>query len=197
MIDTLFIGTPFYDNTRHYRWLHGVESCRQRWRCRVEQVTGSFLSKSRDLICQIAIESGASHALFVDSDMVWSADDAVRLEALGADFAAAAYVSRDGQGRPMWDTTAGTERASVRWVGAGCMLFRVEALTRFANESPPERVYLAPGGFPVNALWTADKIAALEHETEDGAFCRRWRESGREIVVDPKIRVRHIGEAIY
>jgi hypothetical protein len=196
VIDTLFVGTPFHDANRHYRWVLAVESCRQRWRCRVEQVTGSFLSKSRDLITQIAIESGASHALFVDSDMVWSADDAVRLEALGADFAAATYVSRDGQGRPMWDTTAGDDMR-VRWVGAGFMLFRVEALARFANESPPERVYLAPGGFPVNALWTADRIAGLEHESEDGAFCRRWRESGREIVVDPKIRVRHIGEAIY
>ena len=195
MIDSLFIGTPFYDNTHHYRWIMGVESCRQRWRCRVERVTGSFLSKARDTITQIAIESGASHALFVDADMVWSADDVVRLEAMGADFAAAAYVSRDGHGRPMWDRNTADMR--VRWVGGGFMLFRTEALARFANESPPNRVYLAADGFPVNALWTADMIAGLEHETEDSAFCRRWRESGREIIVDPSHRVGHIGEKIY
>lgn len=195
MIDTLFVGTPFYQNVMHQRWMLGVESCRQRWRCRIEQVVGSFLSKSRDVLTQIAIESGASHTLFVDSDMAWSADDVERVAALDADFAAAAYVSRDGQGRPMWDTNGVGLR--VNWVGAGFMLFRTEALIRFANESPPERVYLAPGGFPVNALWTADKIAGLEHETEDGAFCRRWRESGREIVVDASIVVRHIGEVLY
>lgn len=72
----------------------------------------------------------------------------------------------------------------VRWAGAGFLLFRRAELERFANESPPERVYIsAAAQVPVDALWTADLVggANLEHETEDGAFMRRWRQSGRSI----------------
>ncbi|HET9868977.1 MAG TPA: hypothetical protein VFR02_00570 [bacterium] len=149
---------------------------------------------------------GATHLLMVDSDIVFSPEQAFRLLESGKDLAAAVYP-RKIVGEPSyeyepWEPSrieGGFRRA--KWVGAGFLLLKREALLKM-EEAHPELRYSA-GFIAGDPLAQNPHRSALfnsmvdpktgEYLADDRAFCRRWTDLGGEIWVDTQSRLRHIG----
>lgn len=62
-------------------------------------VDGSLVYDARDAIAKAAIDNGYDYVLYVDSDMVFSADDLNRLLSHDTDICSGLYVTRRGENK--------------------------------------------------------------------------------------------------
>lgn len=154
-------------------------------------VKTAYLPSSRTRLARAALDRGASHILWLDSDMRFPKDALVRLLSHHVPIVAASYsmrrmplapVASDGfdQSTPHYVANDATGLESVGMVGMGCMLtttelFRALPEPWFATPYDPER---------------GDVIG------EDVWFCQRVHEAGYDVLVDAALtnEVGHLGE---
>lgn len=158
---------------------------------------GSILPQMREQLVEHAIENGATHLLFVDSDMEFPRDILHRWLCLDAPIVAANCVTRK---MPMWPTARNRnpddELASLPvyttevkakkgqveqvWrIGTGIMLIEMEALKGLPR--PLFQMY-----------WDERR---KDYTGEDWAFCERLEAAGIPIIIDHQMSwgVRHTG----
>lgn len=146
------------------------------------------ISSSRTWLVKQAIKKGATHLLFVDSDMLFPADTLSRLLARDKDIIGVEYNKRTF---PLQTVTAylpdveksETEPFRVGVAGTGVMLVK---LSLFADPK-------------LDKNWFSfGRNAEGEHVIgEDGWFCNTARAAGYDVWVDPTIKVYHLGEYGY
>lgn len=147
---------------------------------------GSVLPGQRELLAQQMIEMGASHLLFIDSDMRFPADTLKRLLARDKAIIGANAVTRKGfirpyaggfDGMPVY-SNGKTGIDKVMTVGAGILLIR-----RDVFETMKQPWFMFP--------W----MGHLGHGGEDAYFCRMAAESGFDTWIDHDLAqdVKHIG----
>lgn len=149
-------------------------------------VKGTLLCNSRAMIAESALVAGASHILFIDSDMRFPADVAERLLLCDMDIVAVnckqrtqdewtarkdgKFISSDGR--------SGLEEVDT--VGFGVMLVKIEV---FASLQKP---------------WfdTPYDFDTCKHVGEDVYFCTTARFKGYKIFIDHDLsrEIGHIGE---
>jgi hypothetical protein len=147
---------------------------------------GTFVHHAREKLLHDVVELwGATHVLWLDADMTFPPDAALRLLAHDVDVVAANYVARvppyrptarrDGQHVSSADAT-GLE--GVDHVGMGVFLMRASVV---ANIPSPRFWYSTPT------------------ETEDVYFCRQLRAAGHTIYIDHDLskHVGHVGLQAY
>jgi hypothetical protein len=156
----------------------------------VNFAVGSVLPGNRELLAEQALEMGASHLFFLDSDMAFPPDTLNRLLAHGKPIIGANAVTRKGlihpnaggfDGLPVYSGgKAGIEK--VLTVGAGCLLIDCEVFK--ALEKPWFMFYYRPG---------------IGHGGEDAYFCRNADVIGFETWIDHDLsqEVKHIGTFEY
>lgn len=147
---------------------------------------GTFVHQAREKLLHDVTELwGATHVLWLDADMTFPPDTALRLMAHDVDVVAANYVKRAGAHRPT-AMRAGqhvysldkTGLEPVDHVGMGVFLMKTSAVA----------------GLPWPRFWYSTPT-----ETEDVYFCRLLRNAGREILIDHDLskQVGHIGQHTY
>jgi hypothetical protein len=147
---------------------------------------GTFVHQAREKLLHDVMELwGATHILWIDTDMTFPVDAALRLLAHDVDIVAANYVQRAGKHRPtaMCDGQAvfslGRQGLqAVDHVGMGLFLMRTSAVA----------------GLPYPRFWYSTPT-----ETEDVYFCNLLRTAGRTIWIDHDLsnEVGHVGQHTY
>jgi hypothetical protein len=147
---------------------------------------GTFVHQARETLLHDVISLwGATHVLWLDTDMTFPPDTALRLLSHDADVVAANYVSRTARPRPtaMRDgecvsSIGATGLEEVNHVGMGVFLMKASVV---ANIPSPRFWY------------------STETETEDVYFCRLLRAAGITISIDHDLshEVGHVGQHTY
>lgn len=193
---TLFIATPIHAPQLHLAYVAGLLQAMAVFsgRIRIETMTGTSLSRQRDVLTTIFLQSGASHCLWIDSDIGWNAAQAQALIDANRPLVSGCYGIKN-EACPIPAKLTGERDGSLRaaeYVPAGFMM-----LTRAAAEKMvgwnPEREYISEPHGKTCGLWTTD----LGDATEDVSFCRRWRATGGQCWLHTGVILKHFGEKAY
>lgn len=210
----IFVGTPAYEGKVfvHYAMmLLDLQKILEMHNYEVWirlPVGGSLLVADRNRLLQMFYESGADYMLCLDSDLAFNPHYILRMleqmETTGKDFIGGVYPSRDGKGfnfRPALEEDnriiqcKETALLKMEYIPAGCMLFTRNMLQKM-HETFPELYYKPkdPRSDAEAAFCLFDtEVWEGEFWGEDYVFCRRIREAGFDIWVDPTIEFDHAG----
>ncbi len=165
-----------------------IRLCRRHPDARWIAALGIYIAHLRENAASAAVQAGASHVLFIDSDMRFPEDTIDRLVAHGRPMVAANYVQRT---MPEW-WVARTEQGSVSSVGRtglqavasvgfGVMLIQTGVFQGWAHP------------------WFATPFDGTTYLGEDVAFCQQARAQGQTVWIDHDLsqQVRHTGMIEY
>lgn len=169
----------------------------------------SSVCRSRNTLCGIFLESDFTDLVFIDSDIVFSTDDVMRLLAHDVDIVGGfypkkkpgpadwVYNGKDGCGLPGPDGLL-----PVNYMGTGFLRIRRQVFERMIAAWPtlaygcdhePTRTEHA---FFVDEV-RADFTGRRRYLTEDWNFCARCADLGIPVFGDTKILLQHVGTAVY
>jgi hypothetical protein len=206
----VFIATPAYDGKVHVQYamslldtFHLLLANKYHPMVRVP-TCGSLLVADRNRLIQMFWESGCDYMLCVDSDLGWSPFSVLNLLNSGKEFCGGVYPSRDGKGFTFRPETLEdgrivvcpeTKLLKMQYIPAGFMLIKRTVIERMREKFP--HLYYSPKD-PRNKAESAyclfdTEVWEGEFWGEDYVFCRRAREAGAEIWVDPTIEFNHAG----
>lgn len=161
---------------------------------------GSLITVVRNKLTADFIHSDATHMMWIDADIVFRPEDVLKLLALQTDIAVATYRAKRPNapytawkdGAPIKDLNQFKEPVEVDGAGCGFMLIKRNVIDRLASEAV---VYPAGGQFEF-ALYQS--VAAKGWFcSEDVFFCQNARAAGFKIIMEPSIRLGHIGQCVY
>lgn len=145
------------------------------------------------------LESDASILAWVDSDVSWDAQSALRMSAMAAHYGCvtAAYPSRHGDGRyavTLLDeeevTTNEHGLMPIRHTGIGFAFIKRRIIEQLADRSPSLRFHGDEA--PIPAIFRCDDLYG-EARGEDVAFWHDVADLGHTVWLDPNIRLGHTG----
>lgn len=156
---------------------------------------------SRTWLVNAAIKNGATHLLFVDSDMTFPDDTIPRLLAHDKEIVACEYNKREfplkGVHEPMedegYDPTDDATKDKLykaKYAGTGLMLIKLSIFEKLGLPSEEH-----PRGNPWFSFGRDSQGALVMGE--DVWFCNVARDAGFDTWIDPSIKVGHVGEYIF
>jgi hypothetical protein len=165
--------------------------------------SGSLLVAERNRLLQAFWESDCTHILCIDADLGWPAQAVLAMLQAEKEFVAGVYPARgDSKSfifRPVYkdDGSILNEKhlLKMEYIPSGFMLIARSALEKM-REKHPNLSYA-----PKDARNTSEEAYCLfntevwegEFWGEDYVFCRKAREAGVDIWVDPLIQFDHAG----
>ncbi len=193
----IFLATPLHNDRVHSAYMNGVLQLVSELRGRVivAKYTSQNLFMSRDILTAHFLRSNATHLLWVDSDMGWTAEDASALLATGKDFVCGAYA-RKHEARELAPELFGPREGDlieVRHAAAGFLLLTRSCVERM-TAAHPELDYDTPRG-PACALWSP--LFGKIPYGEDVSFGLRWRKLGGKIWMHSRVVLTHFGDYAY
>lgn len=183
---------------------HGVQSYLQ-----VRMGSGLIHATRNELVHTAMKDANMTHILFVDDDILWKADDVLRLLAWSEKHAFVCGVYPARQDTPTFFVDLVTNNGKIvqsqdgllkaKGVPGGFMMLR-----RDVFETPELRAQ-APATKPTMGDLKGELVhgyfdylhEGLTGAGEDISFCRRWVRAGGEIWVDPAIKLKHVGVKAY
>lgn len=206
----LFIGTPAYDGKVDVQYAMALlDTCEILKMNFIEPIVrvpvcGSLLVADRNRILEMFWQSDAEWLLCVDSDLGWDPRVVMRLISSGKDFCGGVYPGRKGNGftyRPALEEDnrivmcPETKLLKMEYIPAGFMLLTRKAVKMMRDKFP--ELYYSPKDKRSNTESTYclfnTEVWEGEFWGEDYVFCRRAREAGLDIWVDPVIEFNHGG----
>lgn len=161
----------------------------------------SILPHARNLLVKDFLKSKHTHMLFIDSDMGWPDYAPLELLAHDKDVVAAVGVVKE-LGDPRFCVTLDKDTLKydqetglirVKQVGTGFMMIKREVLERFADHYKDLAYKDGRSDSEPIPRWFEHDLNNTDWG-EDFTFCRRWREMGGEIWIDPSIQLQHVGQ---
>lgn len=180
----ILVGVPCQDTVKTSFMIDLFRLLRSDANTELVIAESSFLLNARGELANIAVESKASHLLFLDSDMRFPPTIAQRLASHGPPIVGVNYSQRlqsrntaiDMEGKPLKSRGEGGLR-EVSSCGFGALLI---ATSVFHEMRKP---------------WFAFDWDGTQAVGEDVFFCRKVRMAGYQIMIDQTLsnEVRHIG----
>lgn len=166
-------------------------------------IESTIISKARNLAAKEAIDSGCSHVLFIDDDMVFPPEAAEKLLDQDKDIIGALCFGRREDPYPIakklykneivdytWDAVSTWEETTeVDGVGTGFLLIKTEVFKRI---QPPFFAFRRASDFGLKELPFPD-----EELSEDTHFMMKAKMAGYQIWVDPTIIIGHHGQKVF
>jgi hypothetical protein len=166
--------------------------------------SGSLLVAERNRIVQAFWESDCTHLLCIDGDLGWPARAVLAMLESKKEFVAGVYPARGEKNvflfRPVLNEngTIVTDKhlLKMQYIPAGFMLIAKSAIGKMRDMHPD--LYYEPKAKNVNNpmpgyCFFNTEVWDGEFWGEDFVFCRKAREAGVEIWVDPLIQFDHAG----
>lgn len=164
--------------------------------------SGSLLVAERNRILQMFMDSDCTHILCVDADIGWPAHAVTAMLLSDKEFVAGCYPARGEKSftfRPTVnpDDSIVTEKnlLKMEYIPAGFMLLKKSAIEKIRAKFP--ELYYEPKHETMKHAkgWCLFNTEVWDGEFwgEDYVFCRRAREAGVDIWVDPMIEFNHAG----
>lgn len=166
--------------------------------------SGSLLVAERNRIVQAFWESDCTHLLCIDGDLGWPAQAVLAMLESGKEFVAGVYPARGEKNvylfRPVLNENgtivADKHLLKMNYIPAGFMLIAKSVIKKMQVTHPD--LYFEPKNkSPSNPMpgycFFNTEVYEGEFWGEDFVFCRKAREAGVEIWVDPLIQFDHAG----
>lgn len=225
----LVIGTPCHGGQVTGLYLSSLMKLQET--CFREGIRLSFLMPEGDdlvtrarqnITAQFLSDPSATHLLFVDSDIGFEPDQALRLLRFDGEMSAALYPLK----KINWDKVRTLDQAGhpqaasanlsyvldlvqpekirdgfiqAQLTGSGFLMIHRSVLLKM-NESHPELRYRVEGS-PASERYALFNCLIDERTglllSEDYSFCRRWTALGGEIWVDLKSKLDHTGQMTF
>lgn len=204
----VMIGTPAYDGRVHVPFAIALAETTCLLLNSGVQVSynittsGSLLVAERNRILKLFLQSDATHLLCIDSDLGWVPQVVLKMILAEKEFIAGVYPSRDG--KTFTFRTFNNENSSIveengllkmQYIPAGFMLITRSVVEKLMNKFP--ELYFEPKHESLKKesgwLFFNTEIWEGEFWGEDYTFCRKVREAGVDIWVDPLIPFDHAG----
>lgn len=160
------------------------------------------------LAAQFLRQPDATHLMFIDADIEWQPGDVLSLLEHDVPLIAATYrVKSPEEAFPVCPLVGnaiaitkrlGVPRVEVERLPAGFMLIKREVFLRLIEAYPDTLIStfgstsFSDEGYPVYDFFPSS-LRRGELESEDWGFCRRWRETGGKVWLDPTIVLTHYG----
>lgn len=207
----LFLATPAFDGKLNVSY--AVSLAETRVLMAMNQIdtviciktSGSLLVRERNDLIKEFLKTDCTHMLCIDSDISWNPIDVKRMIEQNEPFVAALYPARGPDNVFLFRAVQGENGRmevsqkgllKMEYIPAGFMLLRRDLLEKMVDHFP--ELYYCPkneslkneDGFHLFAveLWEG------EFWGEDYTFCRRARQAGFDIWIDPIIRLDHQGK---
>ncbi len=163
----------------------------------------SDVARARNIALKSFLNSSATHLLFIDADMGWDAEAVLQLLASGKDLVAAAGPRKQHpisfctllKGPPVL-TCPETGLIEAEYVGTGFMMIS-RACAQKMWDAYEDLAYLDGDNNAEFRAVFSTSIWEKRYWSEDYTFCRRWREIGGQVWIDPRCRLEHVGNFIY
>jgi len=161
----------------------------------------SLVTRARNEMTATFLSSTHTHMMWLDADIEFTSGDVANLWNMQSDISVGVYAMKvpDKQWYAAWkdgalvkDLDQFKEPIEVDYAGTGFMMIKREVIEALASKSPS---YTGVNG-KVPALYMTP-IHNDGFESEDYHFCRIARENGFKIVMDPSVRLKHIGQYAY
>lgn len=161
----------------------------------------SLITRARNEMTATFLQTDHSHMMWLDADIEFETGHVANLWNLNADIACGVYAmkKKDKQWYAAWkdgelvtDLDKFKGPIEVDYAGTGFLLIKREVIEKLAKISES---YEGPNG-RVLALYMTP-IYNDGFESEDYHFCRIAREAGFKIMMDPSVRLKHIGQYAY
>lgn len=161
----------------------------------------SLVTRARNEMTAAFLGTDYQYQMWIDADIEFTAEDFSKLWNMDADIACGVYAmkKREEQWFAAWkdgklikdlDQFAGP--IEVDYAGTGFLLIRREVILKLMETAES---YEGPNG-RVPALYMTP-IHNDIFESEDYHFCRKAREAGYKIIMDPSVRLGHYGQYRY
>lgn len=202
------IAIPAYTGTIHMGTMRAIITDMLLLADRGDRVTihdecgNAMIGDCRGLIVTQFLESDGTDLVFVDSDVAWEAGALLKLVDYPVDFVAGMYpqrrdpinycVSLIPEREELWADPE-TGLLEVAAVPAGFMRLSRAMCERMVAAYPDSQFYCtdAPNQTAYD-LFGPYRIGKLKFG-EDYSFCRRWRDIGGKVWIDPEMSMGHCG----
>jgi len=161
----------------------------------------SLVTRARNEMTCSFLQTDHTHQFWLDADIEFESEHVAKLWNLNVDIAVGVYAMKvpDKQWFAAWkdgelvkDLDRFTGQVEVDYAGTGFMLIKRHVIETLAKTAES---YEGPNG-RVPALYMTP-IHNDGFESEDYHFCRKAREAGFKIVMDPSVRLKHWGQFAY
>lgn len=167
--------------------------------------SGSLLVAERNRILQMFMDSDCTHILCIDGDLGWPAQAILAMLQHDVEFVAGVYPSRGGENCFTFRSKNYPDGSIVKndknnligmeYIPAGFMLIKRSVIEKMQAKFP--ELYFEPKAeslkFAKGFCFFNTEIWNGEFWGEDYVFCRKAREAGVDIWVDPFIEFDHAG----
>lgn len=164
-------------------------------------INESLITRARNGMVASFMKTEFQSLMFIDADIQFEPEDVGKLWNMNADVAVGVYAMKkpDAAWYAAWvDGKLMKELPDkpmdVDFAGTGFMMIKREVIQRMI-EAYPETKHESNEG-TCHALFDT---AVLDdtYYSEDYLFCRRFREIGGAITMDPTVKLKHIGSYVY
>jgi hypothetical protein len=170
----------------------------------------SLVSRARNTITAEFLKSDCTHLLFIDSDLVFSADQIMRLVEHDKDVVGGYYPKKQ-EGSVEWVCNctlpfqpAGADGLQpLRYLGTGFLMVK-RAVFEQMIAALGDKIAYRPDPRPTETEWDfwavgphTDAAGHTRYLSEDWFFCQRWLDLGGQVWGDTRVILRHIGTASY
>lgn len=201
----IWIAIPAYTGCIHLGTMRSIIADMLKLAERGDRVTifdesgNAMIGDCRGLICSKFLEGDGTHLVFVDADVSWEVGALVSLVDRDKDFVAGLYPQRRDpinfcvQWLPKPELELEDGLVEVAGVPAGFMCLSRPMLEKMIAHYPDTQFHCdqAPDSTAYD-LFGPYRIGRIKFG-EDYAFCRRWRDIGGKVWIDPEIRMGHCG----
>ena len=203
----VMVAIPAYSGTIHFGTMRSLFTDLLALRDRgdewvlMDECGNALIADARALIVAKFLETDCDTLVFVDSDVCWEAGALLKLLDHPVDFVAGIYPQRrdpinyctnwTAQGELWADPETGLLESNG--VPFGFVKLTRKVLEDMREQYPDSEFYVENA--PDQKAWAlfADYRIGKHKMGEDYAFCRRWRDMGGRLWVDPEISMGHIG----
>jgi hypothetical protein len=198
---TVMIGSPSHDGkieAWHVAAL--VETCKIGLANNINVIPiymsyDALVQRARNDIAKLALESNVDDLFFIDSDVDWNPMDFFKMLNYDVDVVGAALIKKSEIQQYAVKITEGFKvedngLVEVAGVGTGMLRIRKDALIKIAESSEE---YKEPHKqTPTKSIFEV-KVIDGELWSEDIVFCKKWKDLGGKVYLDPMVNLGHSG----
>lgn len=205
----LFIGIPSYDGRMPIQSSYQLSrltmaSMSHKFSMHLGHLSGcSIITKARNALVKQFMDSDSTELLFVDSDIVFTSEDVLRIMALGSDkdVLCGCYPRRSNDKKFITDIYYNehggvelTETGLLRILraGTGFMFIKRHVIEKLINDHPEWKYFVNTQGEHHYSIFDF-KTTPQGYMGEDYNFCDRVTNAGYKIYLDPQTNLGHIG----
>jgi hypothetical protein len=164
--------------------------------------TGSLLCAERNRLLKAFMSSDCTHILCIDSDLGWPPNAVINMIKKDEDFIGGCYPARKDKifmFRPCVEENGAIkvkrekELLKMEYIPAGFMLIKRHVIEKMMADHPETKFVPKDPNQPDGYALFNTEVFEGEFWGEDYVFCRRVKESGFDIWVDPMIQFDHAG----